>query len=89
MAPYIGVLVPSLFVVNSKGATLQGGKLVLTGISLNAIVFADRPVRAAGHDLTSRIVEDWGSGTAPRIVPTPQSPYFKERATGCAMRWSS
>jgi hypothetical protein len=26
-------------------------------------VFADRPVRSAGHELTSRIVEDWGSGS--------------------------
>jgi hypothetical protein len=56
-------VVPSLFVLNSRGATLQDGKLVLTGISPNAIVFADRPVRAAGHDLTARIVEDWGSGS--------------------------
>ncbi|MBI5319031.1 MAG: hypothetical protein HZB49_06215 [Bradyrhizobium sp.] len=54
---------PSLFVLNSKGATLQAGKLVLSGISPNAIVFADRPVRSAGHDLTSRIVEDWASGS--------------------------
>ena len=35
----------------------------MTGISPNAIVFADRPVRSAGHDLTSRIVEDWGNGS--------------------------
>lgn len=56
-------VVPSLFVLNSKGATLQGSKLVLTGVSPNAIVFADRPVRSAGHDLTSRIVEDWASGS--------------------------
>ncbi|WP_291611109.1 hypothetical protein [Bradyrhizobium sp.] len=56
-------IVPSLFVLNSKGATLQAGKLVLSGISPNAIVFADRPVRSAGHDLTSRIVEDWASGS--------------------------
>lgn len=56
-------VVPSLFVLNARGATLQSGKLVLTGVSPNAIVFADRPVRAAGHDLTSRIVEDWGSGS--------------------------
>jgi hypothetical protein len=55
-------VVPSLFVLNSRGATLQGGKLVLVGVSPSAIVFADRPVRAAGHDLTSRIVEDWGAG---------------------------
>jgi hypothetical protein len=56
-------VVPSLFVLNARGANLQGGKLVLTGVSPNAIVFADRPVRSAGHDLTSRIVEDWGSGS--------------------------
>ncbi|MDA9431063.1 hypothetical protein XH88_04500 [Bradyrhizobium sp. CCBAU 51627] len=54
---------PSLFVLNAKGATLQNGKLMLVGVSPNAIVFADRPVRAAGHDLTGRIVEDWASGT--------------------------
>jgi len=56
-------VVPSLFVLNSKGASLKDGKLVLVGVSPNAIVFADRPVRAAGHDLTARIVEDWGNGT--------------------------
>ena len=42
---------------------MQSGKLVLTGIAPNSIVFADRPVRSAGHELTSRIVEDWGSGS--------------------------
>lgn len=56
-------VVPSLFVLNSKGVSLKSGKLILVGISPNAIVFADRPVRAAGHDLTSRIVEDWGNGS--------------------------
>ena len=56
-------VVSSLFVLNSRGASLKDGKLVLTGVSPNAIVFADRPVRAAGHDLTARIVEDWGNGS--------------------------
>src|SRR4249920_2361781 len=56
-------VVPSLIVFNSKGATLQSGKLVLTGIAPNSIVFADRPVRSAGHELTSHIVEDWGAGS--------------------------
>lgn len=56
-------VVPSLFVLNSRSASLNNGKLVLIGVSPNAIVFADRPVRAAGHDLTSRIVEDWGNGS--------------------------
>lgn len=56
-------VVPSLIVVNSRGANLQPGKLVLAGVAPNAIIFADRPVRSAGHDLTSHIVEDWGSGS--------------------------
>jgi hypothetical protein len=55
-------VVPSLLVFNAKGADLQNDKLVLNGVSLNTIVFADRPVRAAGHDLTKHVVEDWAKG---------------------------
>jgi hypothetical protein len=50
---------PSLIVMNARGASLQGGKLTLTGVAPNSIVFADRPHRAAGHDLTSRLLEEW------------------------------
>jgi hypothetical protein len=56
-------VVPSLIVLNSQGASLMDGKLVLSGVSPNSIVFADRPVRAAGHDLTSNIVDDWNKGS--------------------------
>jgi hypothetical protein len=56
-------VVPSLIVFNSRGASLQGNKLVLTGVSPTSIVFADRPVRAAGHDTTSHIIEDWAVGS--------------------------
>jgi len=56
-------VLPSLIVMNSRGATLQGGKLILTGIAPNSIVFADRPHRAAGHDLTSRLLEEWAPGS--------------------------
>ncbi len=52
-------IVPSLIVLNSKGATLEGGKLVLTGVASNSIVFADRPVRSAGHALTAHLLEEW------------------------------
>ena len=38
-------LVSSLIVMNSRGATLQGDKLTLVGVTPNSIVFADRPVR--------------------------------------------
>jgi hypothetical protein len=56
-------VLPSLIVFNSRGATLQGSKLVLAGVTPNAIIFADRPARSAGHDLTAHIVEDWSKGS--------------------------
>ena len=55
-------IVPSLFVLNSRGATLQGETLTLTGVMPHSIIFADRPVRSAGHQLTSDIIADWGTG---------------------------
>ncbi|NGO51067.1 hypothetical protein [Allomesorhizobium camelthorni] len=53
---------PSLIVLNSGGAKLADGQLVLSGISTNSIVFADRPVRAAGHVLTTHLLEEWATG---------------------------
>jgi hypothetical protein len=55
-------MVPSLAVLNSEGASLKDGKLAMTGISPNAIVFADRPVRSAGHVLTSHFIQQWDEG---------------------------
>jgi hypothetical protein len=55
-------IVPSLFVLNSRGATLQGDTLTLTGVMPHSIIFADRPVRSAGHQLTSDIIAEWGAG---------------------------
>jgi hypothetical protein len=52
-------VVPSMIVLNAKGAKLQAGKLVLEGVSPNAIIFADRPVRSAGHALTAHLLEEW------------------------------
>ncbi len=51
--------IPSLIVMNARGANLQGQKLTLTGVSANSIVFADRPERAAGHALTTHLLEEW------------------------------
>jgi hypothetical protein len=55
-------IVPSLIVMNSRGATLQGGKLTLIGIAPNTIVFADRPVRAAGHAMITDLLQEWAPG---------------------------
>lgn len=54
--------VPSLGVINADGATLEGNKLTLTGITRNVIVFADRPVRAAGHETTELFISRWDTG---------------------------
>jgi len=55
-------IVPSLIVMNSDGAKLNGSTLTLTGISTNSILFADRPVRSAGHALTVHLLEEWAPG---------------------------
>lgn len=54
-------MVPSLIVVNARGASLRDNKLTLQGVSPNSIVFADRPVRSAGHALTAHLLEEWSS----------------------------
>jgi hypothetical protein len=55
-------MVASLAVLNAKGASLDGNKLTLTGVSPNSIVFADRPVHAAGHVLTAHFIKEWDEG---------------------------
>ncbi|UIJ82874.1 hypothetical protein [Rhizobium leguminosarum] len=55
-------MVPSLAVLNSGGARLENGKLTMSGIAAVSIVFADRPVRSAGHVLTSEFIKQWGEG---------------------------
>jgi hypothetical protein len=55
-------MVASLGVINSSGAKLEGNKLTLTGVSPNTIVFADRPVHAAGHVLTAHFIKEWDEG---------------------------
>lgn len=66
-------VVPSLIVMNASGASLQGGKLTLTGIAPNSIVFADRPVRAAGHALTKHLLEEWGEGNESFAADPPNA----------------
>jgi hypothetical protein len=43
-------------------SSFEGNKLTLTGVSPNTIVFADRPVRAAGHVLTAHFLREWDEG---------------------------
>ena len=65
--------VPSLAVINSAGAKIENGKLVLTGVSANSIVFADRPVRAAGHVTTEQFIMQWDDGKDNFAVDPPNA----------------
>jgi hypothetical protein len=65
--------VPSLAVINSAGAKIENGKLVLTGVSPNSIVFADRPVRAAGHVMTEQFIMQWDDGKDNFAVDPPNA----------------
>jgi hypothetical protein len=65
--------VPSLAVMNAAGATLADGKLTLTGVAANTIVFADRPVRAAGHVMTSQFLMQWDEGKDSFAVDPPNA----------------
>jgi hypothetical protein len=65
--------VPSLAVINSDGATLEGNKLTLTGVSKNSIVFADRPVRAAGHVTTEQFIMQWDEGKDNFAIDPPNA----------------
>jgi hypothetical protein len=62
-------MVPSLFVMNARGASLQGQTLTLAGVSPTSIVFANRPVRAAGHLPTEALLEEWTTGDFAEDAP--------------------
>ena len=69
--PQQAAVVPSMIVLNARGATLEGQKLTLEGISPNAIIFADRPIRSAGHALTAHLLEEWSSKAPDSFAKTP------------------
>ena len=64
---------PSLAVINSAGARLDGDKLILTGVAANSIVFADRPVRAAGHVTTAQFIMQWDQGKDSFAIDPPNA----------------
>jgi hypothetical protein len=59
----------ALIVLNSRSATLSKESLVLGGVQPSAILFADRPVRAAGHLHTKEMVSLWTSGSFAKDPP--------------------
>jgi hypothetical protein len=64
-------IVPSLIVMNAHGASLEGDTLTLNGVAPNSIIFADRPVRSAGHALTTQLLEEWGTSSDASFTKDP------------------
>ena len=64
-------VVPSMIVLNARAAKLAGRTLTLEGVSPNAIVFADRPVRAAGHALTAHLLDEWSDSAPDSFAKDP------------------
>src|SRR6516165_1764460 len=64
-------VVPSLIVLSAHRAMLEGSTLTLAGVAPNVIVFADRPIRSAGHALTTHLLDEWkeGSGSFAKDPP--------------------
>ena len=79
-------VVPSLIVLNARGASLQGQKLTLVGVAQNSIVFADRPVRSAGHVLTAHLLEEWGTGSDSFAKDPPNATVSVFSKDGSAIR---
>lgn len=71
--PYADRPVPSLAVINAAAAKLEGNKLTLTGVAANTIVFADRPVRAAGHETLKQFLMQWDEGKNSFAVDPPNA----------------
>lgn len=71
--PHADRPVPSLAVLNAGGAKLEGAKLTLSAVSGNVIVFADRPVRAAGHETVKQFLSQWDEGKNSFAVDPPNA----------------
>jgi hypothetical protein len=70
-APEAAKVEPALIVMNAAGAILADNKLTLNGLAPSAIIFADRPTRAAGHALTAHLLEEWGSAPDASFAKDP------------------
>ena len=59
----------ALIVLNARDARLAGATLTLDGVAPSAILFASRPVRSAGHMLTTELVDLWTTGSFAKDPP--------------------
>ncbi|CAB3947423.1 hypothetical protein LMG6001_01531 [Achromobacter insolitus] len=76
---------PALIVLNARAARLENGKLVLSGVAPNSIMFADRPVRAAGHVQTAHLLDEWAVGSNNFAIDPPNATVSVLNRSGSAV----
>lgn len=59
----------ALIVINSRGAKLDGQKLVLDGVLPTATLFTSRPTRSVGHMVTQDMADIWRTGSFAKDAP--------------------
>lgn len=74
----------SLIVLNSRGAKLDGQKLVLDGVLPTATLFTSRPVRTVGHIVTPDMVEIWRTGSFAKDPPNATISVFQKDGSSVA-----
>jgi hypothetical protein len=79
-------MAPSLIVIHSAGATLSGQTLTLTGVTPHSIVFADRPVRSAGHVPRAYVLEEWTDASGSFAKDPPNATVSALSKDGSALR---
>jgi len=72
----------ALMVLNAQGAELSGRTLTLNGVAGSAIMFASRPVRAAGHLPTPELVDLWTTGSFAKDAPNATVSVFRKDGSG-------
>ena len=74
----------ALIVLNARGATLEGEKLVLTGVQPTATLFTSRPVRTVGHMATPEMVDIWKTGSFAKDPPNATASVFSKDGSSVA-----
>ena len=68
----------ALIVINSRGAKLDGQKLVLDGVQPTATLFTSRPVRSVGHMVTPDMADIWRTGSFAKDPPNATVSVFSK-----------
>ena len=70
--------------LNSRGARLEGDKLILDGVQPTATLFTSRPVRTVGHMATPDMVEIWRTGSFAKDPPNATASVFSKDGSSVA-----